>query len=276
MTINEDQYYSGIGYEEDEPQVYDAEKEWAAEPVPVVSMGESAAPEYGACMTWPVQQAGVGQPVQILQRRVRRHKAKIYQTSPSGSGATDFPQANPPAGTNFTYTVPPGTAQTITAVRVFFTTSAAVANRFVSLQVRDASGNILSSINNASAIVASSSLQLTWSTSITGFAFGASGNALMPMPITTPLQPGWQLVVTISGEDAADQLSQIVITLANAAASIIINSKLDPLQGANPQGFTIPAGFAGNIEWESQQPCYAIAIGGTANLSVTDEAYAER
>jgi hypothetical protein len=123
---------------------------WPAEPLSVVNVTQRNAPEYGACMTWPVGQAGTApQATQVLQRRIKRFKAKLSVTAVSG------------------------------------------------------------------------------------------------------------------------------------ATAIVINSKADALNGnpGNPQGATyfVAAGANFNLpDWESQQPLYAIAIGGTLNLTVIDEAYAER
>lgn len=129
-------------YMQDEPQEYTGES-WAGAPIPVVTVGERVAPNYGSCMTWLIPQAGVGQPVQILTRRLRRHKAKL-------------------------------------------------------------------------------------------------------------------ILVSLTG-----------------ATQVIFNAVIDRVQGITPQGFTMIA--AGPMpDWESQQPLYAIAIGGTALISLWDESYAER
>lgn len=119
--------------------------EWEAEPILTKSVDAApASPEFSSCMTWNIPQAGVGQPVQILQRRVRREKAKL-----------------------------------------------------------------------------------------------------------------------------------ILVNLGTATG-VMVNNTLAPLQGAAPQGATILA-LTYLIEWESQQPCYAIAIGGgPVTISVIDEAYADR
>jgi hypothetical protein len=136
------EHYTSEGYMQDAPQEYDGES-YLGEPIPTFNLSEDAAPEYGACMTWTIPQAGIGTPVQIFQRRIRRHKGKMILT-------------------------------------------------------------------------------------------------------------------TITG-----------------ATGIVINSKIDPLQGASPQGATLVT--IGNLpDWESQQPLYAIAIGGTAVIACWDEAYAER
>jgi hypothetical protein len=126
--------------------------------------------------------------------------------------ATTLPQGNPAAGAGFTFTVPPGPALPIAAVAVFFTASAAVANRFIALAIKDPAGNTVGQIVDSTAIVANNTIRVTWSTSIGSFANGGSGQAEFPLPVNFPLPPGWQIVITVSGEDVADQLSQIVIT----------------------------------------------------------------
>lgn len=83
------EYYSSTGYVEDEPQVYEGNA-YVAEPIPVKEMTESAAPEYGACMTWPIPQTTAGTPVQILTRRLRRHKAKLIVTALGGATSVVF------------------------------------------------------------------------------------------------------------------------------------------------------------------------------------------
>jgi hypothetical protein len=58
------------------------------------------------------------------------------------------------------------------------------------------------------------------------------------------------------------------------ATSVVFNSNYDALTLAVPQGFTSLA--AGALpDWEGQQPLYAIAVGGTATVSIFDESYGE-
>lgn len=68
----------------------------------------------------------------------------------------------------------------------------------------------------------------------------------------------------------------VSIVALTGATAVIFNSKLDPLQGLSPSGATFTAVGTRVLEWENQQPLYAIAIGGTATVTVIDEAYAER
>lgn len=70
--------------------------------------------------------------------------------------------------------------------------------------------------------------------------------------------------------------AKLILVNLNGATSIMVNNSFPPLTGLNPQGAQILA-LTYLIEWESQQPCYAIAIGGgPAVVSVIDECYADR
>ena len=50
---------------------------WAGQPIPIYNAVEETAPEYGSCMSYTLTQFGVGQPVQLLTRRIRREKAYV-------------------------------------------------------------------------------------------------------------------------------------------------------------------------------------------------------
>lgn len=197
---------------------------WPAEPLQVLNVGERAAPDYGATTTWNVPQSNVGtnQPVQILQRRIKRSKARLTLTvlptitTVNNLAAPAVPASGVAQYNNFgipvTVTV---TGGTVTAIAVNGTTTGLT------------SGAIL--------VPAYGTITLTYSVA----------------PTWT-----WTSTTTTTG-------------------TVILSSKLDPLQGANPQGAVYVA--TGNLPtWESQQPCYAIATGGAATISVIDEAYAER
>lgn len=71
MTEQYEQYVGG------EASVYERGAATPMEPVPVKDMSERVTPQMVSCMTWQIPQIGTGQPVQILQRRIHRSKAKI-------------------------------------------------------------------------------------------------------------------------------------------------------------------------------------------------------
>jgi hypothetical protein len=86
-------------------------------------------------------------------------------------------------------------------------------------------------------------------------------------------QVGIGTPVQILQRQAGRFKAKLIVT--NAGTSIVFNSKLDPLQGANPQGFTVTA-IGALPDWESQQPLYAIATGAGGSVSVWDETYSLR
>jgi hypothetical protein len=262
-------------YIEDESQEY-LGNTWEGQPIPVTEISERAAPEYGSCMTWPVGQAGLTPPTQILTRRIRRHKAKLFVSS-LGLGVTDLQVANPaPATANvLVYTVPAGQTVNLDSLTFIYTSDATVGNRAVTVNITDAAGNLVARSPAFSAIPASTvNTYSGWiGNSLTG---AATGNSYGPLP-NIPLQSGWQVrIVTTGTIGAADQISAITLSVNTTTGStIVFNSKLDPLTNPTPTGFNISS--TGPLpDWESQQPLYAIAIGGTAVVSVIDESYGER
>jgi len=80
MTDTYQQYVGG------QEEVYEQGDVWQGEPIPVTNMSERRTPELASTMTWAIPQAGVGLPVQILQRTVHRFKAKLTINSLSGGG----------------------------------------------------------------------------------------------------------------------------------------------------------------------------------------------
>jgi hypothetical protein len=74
-----------------DPAVYEEGETYEQQPVPVEIRGTTRhTPELVSCMTWQIPTAGVGQPVQILQRTIHRFKAKITIASVSGGGTAVY------------------------------------------------------------------------------------------------------------------------------------------------------------------------------------------
>jgi hypothetical protein len=191
---------------------------WPSQPLPVVSATQEEAPQYGSCMTWNVPQVGIGQPIQILQRRLRRNEARLYLNSVAAILTTITAPAVPASGVaQYNNTGQPVTVTvsggTVTVIAV---------------------NGVTTGLTSGPIIVP------------------ANGN----IAITYSVLPTW-------------------IWQTSGPGAIIVNSKLDPLQGASPQGATY-SNLGQFLTWESQQPVYAIALGGVAIVSVLDEAYAER
>jgi len=122
-----------------------------------------------------------------------------------------FKLANPAAGAGFTFT--PTQAQAFRPLLLTFllTASAAVANRVVTLRYQDADGTILGAFAIQTAITANQAARCTFAVDL-GTVETASINAFAT-PIPDLIMPvGWGLAVVVFAEDAADQLSAIVVT----------------------------------------------------------------
>jgi hypothetical protein len=67
--------------------------------------------------------------------------------------------------------------------------------------------------------------------------------------------------------------AKLFITALGGATAVVFNPVIDRVQGASPQGASYLA--VGSLpDWESVQPLYAIAVGGTgATVAVQDERY---
>jgi hypothetical protein len=192
---------------------------WPAAPLRVVNMTETAAPQYGSCMTWTVPQVGVGQPVQILQRRVKRSKGKLYINS----------------------------LPTVLTV--------------ITSPVVPASGTPLYNTNPFPVVI-----NVIGGT-VTVIAVNGVTTGLTSGPVYVPAGG----IITITYSVAPTLTWQSI-----GSGSLMINSKLDPLQGANPQGATYSVAGSQFLDWENQQPLYAIGIGGNVTVTAVDEAYGER
>lgn len=117
---------------------------------------------------------------------------------------------NPPAGQGWTYTVGGRYYERVLSVSFTLATSAAVANRFGQLFLEDTNGTVITSVPMAGTIVASSNVNVNlqlrapqYSNASSGGTFGFIPDLLIP--------PGWKWVLTVFGQDVADQVSGIVL-----------------------------------------------------------------
>lgn len=75
--MSADQEALHVEYLGGDPSRYEEGGVHEIDPIPVREVSEKLTPEMVSCMTWLIPQSGIGVPVQILQRRIRRSKAKI-------------------------------------------------------------------------------------------------------------------------------------------------------------------------------------------------------
>lgn len=262
------------GYVEDSPQLYQGES-WGGQPIPVTMETQEEAPEYGSTGVYTLLPPGQAQPVQLLQRRARRYKAKILITSLVTT--SELLPASPAAGAVFNYVNNTGVPQSLASISWIFTTSAAVANRFVGMRILDTAGNIVAANADLSAVVASSTVQVWLAQGLSNLPNAASGSAIGGLPSNLLIQPGWTVRIFATSIDVADQISSIVMTF-NGQGTAVFHNQSSPLAaptllpGVGIQINSAPFLF----EWESQQPLYGVALGGNITVSVIDESYADR
>lgn len=266
-----------------DPDPYDDELELGrATAVPVKIIGKpnvTLAPEFGGANTWPIPNSNgsSGQTyTQIGQRRPTRHRLRIWIPSISGSGQTDIGESNPAIGSSFVWTNTTGSPVNLLTLRGFLTTDAVVANRFVQVQIKDASNNILVAAQDTLAVVASSTIAIN---AYQGAAQtnSASGFAGIPLPLNLTVPINGTVTLNIVNMDPGDQLSQVVIAYSsNGVGQVRISADLPSL--INGGGVTIPAAIIpfGDMTWDSEKPCYATCDGGTATIFTLDESYLEK
>lgn len=260
-------------YIEDEPQTYSG----PAIPVyidPKFNDVEKISPDYGSTGTFVLQLAGQAQPVQVLQRRERRNKARVLVMSLGQPFSTSL-QSSPAAGANFIYTNTSGVPQNLVSLAAQFVADATVGNRFLTLTFKDTAGNTVFVVQNQSAVVASGSIHINAVQGATQ-TNSPSGQTNLPLPQNFLLLPGY--TVTLSGiVGPADQFGQINLGISQQSVTAMFHNRPDILSLPTPPpntGVQINvAPFA--FDWESQQPLYGVGIGGTVQVSIIDESYAD-
>jgi hypothetical protein len=225
------------------------------------------APDYGSSNTFTLQLAGAAQPVQILQRRIKRSKARIIVTSMSGgstsptlpnSASAQGQVTSPGAGANISGTIaaanlPAGLYQ-VTAVTYIDGTPAAATDDD-NMKFNQSGGGIQTHIAVPSTGVP------TTTTMLVNFS-GAQTIQIQSSNVAT----------AGAVYHASLTVTPISLTVASAAA---FHNQTGPLSnpvippGVGVQIFTAPFTF----DWESQQPLYGVGVGGLVTVSVIDESY---
>lgn len=260
-----DIYDTDVGYVEDEPQVYKG----PAIPVyidPKYNDVERTAPDFGSTGTFILQLPGQAQPVQVLQRRERRNKARIYVASFGGTSAgsaasisaTGAPNTSPGAGSVLaTATVPIAGTYNANWQLVLGGTLATADRNNVALQVNG----------------------VTVATSNNGINVGTVYTQT-PQQILIPAGATVTLVTIGAGTAASIYQGNFVLTpttTLGAATAAQFHNRPDVLSNPSPPpnvGITVVAAPF-SFDWESQQPLFGVGIGGLVTVSVVDETYAE-
>jgi len=118
----------------------------------------------------------------------------------------------PAAGTDWTTTVPAGVLWELLMVQYEITTSAAVANRNLRVEVRDENGNGVQRYVTGASVTATQTVRANFGAGIgtnTGVA-GTPGMLPTPPPV---LLPQWTLRSLVQAIDAGDQLGFVALTV---------------------------------------------------------------
>jgi len=233
-------------------------------PVSIVKSEEeltSLAPEFGSTSNFSLPLIGTAQPVQILQRRPTRTKAVLSLDSFGGSIASVPAEGEAPLP--------------VTAGQIIATTAALPAGTYIVQGNNMLSGaGTVADINNISLNIGS--------TPFITLGNGDANEVLFPFgPITVVVPAGGATISTRTigvGGGTANYWSSFTATpvgTSGGASAVMIAYRPDYLANPNnPQGFII-ASVPRLFQWESQQPCYAVAIGaGPVTINVIDQAQA--
>lgn len=121
----------------------------------------------------------------------------------------DFPPfATPGAGLPATRRIPGETFERLDALRFLFTASAAVANRFVSVDVLNGDQTVAVRIQTPTAVTAGLAIQFNFVRGMELFSSTAGGEQLAPLPDLI-FPPGYLIRITAAGIDVADTITAI-------------------------------------------------------------------
>jgi len=131
---------------------------------------------------------------------------------------------DPPAGSGITRRIPSETFERLDTVRVRLTASAAVANRFVSVDALDGDDNILTRVQSATAITAGQTSRITFARNIAAVLSGGTTEQLLPLPdVLYP--PGCEFRVTVGNIDVGDQLSEVRLIVSRYPSGLWVPSR---------------------------------------------------
>lgn len=226
-----------------------------------LSIGEKLAPDFGACMTWTIPLLGTNTALAILQRRPSRDKARLYWNA-AAAGFTF-------TGNTGAFTAAGGSAALSLYTGVQYLTGFTIT---AGLAIAGYTGPTTVTVSNVvggpytyelqESTTSGSTLQITYPGN------GLPGTGGDPTVTVAASTDGASGTINVYGNNQ---------TPLGGNGIIYLNSKADPLNvsaAQTPQGLIMPPGTW--VTWDSQQPCYAICAGSSAQQIVTlDQAYAE-
>jgi hypothetical protein len=135
---------------------------------------------------------------------------------------------NPTVGTAFTFQIPGEAWTRLSIVRFTLTTSAAVANRFASVDIRDADQSVIARFMSPNALAASLVRGYTHFPEVGAFSSSAGNEEVGPLSGAW-LFPGASIRITAANIDALDQISGVFLYTYRAPSG-----KLPKAEGARP------------------------------------------
>jgi hypothetical protein len=235
-----------------------------AEPVRVIDIGEKTrneAPEYGSWQSVSVPLLGGTAPfAQLLQRRLLRYRARLYLpsqdmlASSAGSGSTGV-------------VTDPGAGATITNI------NGLTAGTYQITATAYVTGTVQAADQDNMKLVESSGF-VTLAKLIVPPVSGVIGP---PVTFTLNIPVGTTTNILIATNAAGSNAAvvyagSLIITQIAGPETVYIAS--NPALLINPSGEgAYPVPLNTFIDWYSQQPCYAVATGATANINVNDESW---
>jgi hypothetical protein len=240
----------------------------SVEPIPVREVGKQKqlASDFGSCQVFTVPQAAQGvMPVQLMLRRPKRDEAYVINdnsssTTYSGSQENYGTATSPGAGAQFCNVtgIPPGLYTVSWTVGLAGTVAAGTDNDNFRLSNVTTSTTYVRSVNPAAVGSYPQNPVTVLLTATTTLSIEAVAAA------TTGAIYSGQLVVT-------PVYSQGFGAVQSNGFPIVVSQRPDTLQSATPIGVVI--GYGQNLKFVSQQPLYAVAIGGSQIVSVLDQGW---
>jgi hypothetical protein len=127
---------------------------------------------------------------------------------------TALETTDPAAGAQWSFTVPAGKVWRVVSLRAQLVTDATVANREVTLLVRDVAANVRGSFPATTVWPASQNATITWGAGLAAYAAPATSNTRV-VGIPTPFWAlsGWTLESFVTAMQAADNWTAAFLTV---------------------------------------------------------------
>jgi hypothetical protein len=178
----------------------------------------------------------------------------------AGTSVVELTPAAPGTGVNYQFTNTTPYVIELLSVTGKLTTDSTTGNRSVGITITDANSNLVWRVQDATNVVASSSISIYAEQGIT-LNSSASGNTQVPLPANYPIQPGWTVSLTGTLDASDDAWTNIAITYEQVVSN-------PPF----PDGFYLPVNVP--VEIKNRGLVWAVnPANGSSRISVVTERY---